>query len=248
MKTSKNTVLITGGSAGIGFEIAKLFGANDNRVIILGRNEARLQQAASRLQNVTAIRCDITDEADLARLAGTLAKDFPELDVVINNAGEAYGYSLEPGAGAAEKALAEMQTNYFSVIRLTEMLWPILARQTEAAVVNVSSIVAFVPGNRIPTYSASKAALHSYTQSLRHTQRDSSVKIFELMPPLVNTDFSKDIGGADGIAPSVVAADLLRAFETDTYEIHVGDTAGLYNLFHSSPADAFAAMNPSVPA
>jgi len=243
MKTTNNTILITGGSAGIGLELAKLFTQKNNHVIILGRNEDRLQKAAAQLQNVTAIAADVSDEKDLEDLVKRLEKDFPNLNVVINNAGRALVYKLGINANAADNALDEMQTNYFSIIRLTEKLLPILNKQKESAVVNVSSIVAFVPGGSLPTYSASKAALHSYTQTLRLALKDTPVKVFELMPPLVNTDFSKEIGGSNGISPTVVAQDLVNAFEKDEYEVHVGNTADMYKLFRSSPAEAFAAMN-----
>ncbi len=167
MKTTNNTILITGGSAGIGLEIASLFSKKDNHVIIVGRNKERLQNAAEQLK-----------------------------------------------------------------------------KQDEAVIVNVSSIVAFVPGS-LATYSASKAALHSYTQSLRiNLEENSSIKVFELMPPLVDTDFSVGIGGrVNGIHPSVVAEDLIKAMEKNEYEIHVGKTADLYKLFHSSPAEALKFMN-----
>ncbi|WP_080054970.1 SDR family oxidoreductase [Spirosoma aerolatum] len=245
MKTTQNTVLITGGSAGIGFEIAKLFDQKGNHVIITGRDENRLKKAAAQLQNVTAIVSDVTNEADVNRLVNQLYADFPKLNILINNAGKAFYYQQAAQANAFEKAGDEMLTNYLSVIRLTEKLVDLLNRQEEAAIVNVTSIVALAPSHRMATYGASKAALHSYTQSLRITlERSSTTKVFELMPPLVDTDFSQEIGGAtNGIAPSVVAADLLHALENNEYEIHVGLTAQVYELARKSPADALAAMN-----
>jgi uncharacterized oxidoreductase len=138
-----------------------------------------------------------------------------------------------------------METNYIAPIRLTDKLLPLLKKQKEAAVVNVTSIVAFAPSRNITTYSASKAALHHYTRTLRLTMEKASpnVRVFELMPPLVNTDFSKEIGGENGIAPGVVANDLLQALESNQYEIHVGNTANLYQLSLASPAEALKAMN-----
>jgi uncharacterized oxidoreductase len=243
MKTTKNTILITGGSAGIGFEIAKIFSKAGNKVIITGRNEERLQKAAAQLENVTTIVSDVSKDADIEALTARIKTDFPELNIVINNAGNAYVYSLGSGASAA-KAIDEMQTNYFSIINLNEQLIPVLNNHPEAAIVNVSSIVAFVPGSSLPTYSASKAALHSYTKTLRHTLgKAGAIKVFELMPPLVNTDFSQEIGGEKGIHPSVVATDLFNALETNNYEVRVGQTEDMYQLYRSSPADALVAMN-----
>jgi uncharacterized oxidoreductase len=244
MKTAQNTILITGGSAGIGLEMARLFLSEGHRVLITGRNEQRLQEAATHLPGVETFRGDVSDEGDVSRLVSVIKKDFPQLNIVINNAAAAVLYDLGNDTGGFEKAGAEMRTNFLSVIRLNEYLLPVLKAQQASAIVNVSSIVAIVPG-RIPTYSASKAALHSYTQSLRLALKNTSVKVFELMPPLVNTEFSRPIGGENGIPPQQVAQDLLDALKTDHYEIHVGRTADIYKLFLSSPAAALEAMNPA---
>jgi uncharacterized oxidoreductase len=179
MKTTNNTILITGGSAGIGFEIAKSLSEKGNHVIITGRNADRLEKAAAQLKNVTPIVSDVANEQDVDKLVSILHEKFPALNVVINNAGHSYVYKLEVGTPVTAKAKEEMQTNYFSVISLNEKLLPLLSKQTEAAIVNVSSIVSFAPGINLPGYSASKAALHSYTQTLRFTLKDTSVKVFE---------------------------------------------------------------------
>ncbi|MCC3160404.1 SDR family NAD(P)-dependent oxidoreductase [Hymenobacter sp. 15J16-1T3B] len=245
MKTTNHTALITGGGSGIGLALAQLLSENGNRVIITGRNEQRLQQAAAQVPGATALACDVTDAAAVAGLVQRIEADFGGLSLLINNAGQASAYELRPGADAFRKAEAEIQTNYLAPIRLTEALLPVLQRQPEAAVVNVSSIGAFVPAAAIPTYSASKAAVHAYTQALRHTLRQHapSVRVFELMPPLVDTAFSAEIGGAHGIPPRQVAEEFLAALARDVYEIHVGQTAGFYQLFRADPAQAFAVMN-----
>lgn len=244
MNTTNNTVLITGGSAGIGFEIARLFAAAGNKVIITGRDKQRMDNALAKLPGVTGIISDVSKKGDADALVTQVSTDFPELNVVINNAGRAFLHNLATDTGAAEKAEEEMITNYFSIIRLNEKLLPLLSAQKEAAIVNVSSVVAIVPGS-LPTYSASKAALHSYTQALRISlERAGSVKVFELMPPLVDTELSAPIGGHNGIAPSVVAKDLLDAMANDTYEIHVGNTKHVYDLYLQSPAEALKLLNP----
>lgn len=245
MKTSNNTILITGGSAGIGFEFAKLFSV-DNKVIITGRSEQRLKEAASKLKNVTAILGDVSDAGDVEKLVATIYKEHPDLNVVINNAGRAHVYDpLAENANAFEKASEEMMTNYLSIIRLNEKLLPLLKKQAAAAIVNVSSIVAVVPNGRMVGYGASKAALHSYSLTLRLLlSRSTGVKVFEIQPPLVDTEFSTEIGGKNGIAPSVVAEELKKAFENDTYEVRVGRTEDIYRLYLQSPEQAFAAMNP----
>lgn len=227
----------------MGLEMARLFVANGNKVIITGRDETRLKAAASQLENVTAIVSDVANDSDVNALVKRVTNDFPELNVLINNAGRAFAYNLSGGAGAYEKAENEMMTNYLSVIRLTEKLLPLLEKQAVSAVINVSSITAYAPNAYISTYSATKAALHSYTQSLRLALANTSVKVFELMPPLVNTDFSSEIGGENGIAPSVVAEDVLNAMTNDRFEIRTGATEDIYQLSLSDPEMAFKAMN-----
>src|SRR5207253_1203161 len=150
---------------------------NGNKVIITGRNQAKLAEAAIKLSNVTTIPSDITKEQDVNELVKTLKSNYPDLNMVVNNAGNAFLYDLSSSQNTYAMAEAEMNTNYLSVIRLNEQLLPILKTQHEAAIINVSSIVAFVPGS-LATYSASKAALHSYTQSLRIALERSSVKVF----------------------------------------------------------------------
>jgi len=246
MNIINKTVLVTGGGSGIGFEIAKLLSQKGNKVIITGRTEAKLKKAVAQLSNVDFIVSDITNAASVEKLVAQIQNDYGKLDVLINNAGNVFVYNLATEVSTYQKSVEEFDTNFFSILRLTDKLLPVLSAQNEAAIVNVSSIVALVPGSNIPTYSASKAALHSYTQSLRYVlAKTTNVKVFELMPPLVNTDFSQDIGGANGIHPSQVADDLIAAFEKDEYEIHVGNTAQIYQLSLSSPSDAFNALNQS---
>lgn len=245
MKTTGNTILITGGSAGIGFELARTLSENGNQVIITGRNGERMAKALESLTGVTGIACDVTKPGDTDQLVSRLLADFPTLNIVINNAGQAFVNTLT-SENAADKAGEEMLTNYLSVIRLNEKLLPLLKSNGEAAIVNVSSIVAFVPNHIMATYGASKAALHSYSQSLRILlERTSRVKVFELMPPLVNTTFSTEIGGANGIPPHEVADAFVHALANDIYEIHVGRTADMYRLALSSPSDALMVMNPA---
>lgn len=244
MNIQNKTVLITGGGSGIGFEVAKSLSELGNRVIITGRNEDKLLKAARTLKNVTAIRSDITQESDVVSLAKRIKNEFSDLSVLINNAGVARVHSLHTASDTFGIANEEMEINYLSVVRLTEHLLPVLKAQPESAIVNVTSIVVFATAVTIPTYSASKAALHAYTQVLRNALVNTPVKVFELMPPLVNTEMAKDIGGeTHGIPSAEVASQLLTAIQNEVYEIHVGMTADLYKVFLSSPEQAFKMLN-----
>lgn len=244
MNIAQKTILITGGGSGIGWAIAQALSPQATRLLLTGRDQAKLAQAAAQLPNATALACDITDAHAVAQLVARVQTDFPELSVLINNAGQAFAYQLGAGVEASTKAAAEMATNYLAPVRLTELLLPLLSAQPEAAIVNVTSIAAFAPNINLPTYAASKAALHSYSQALRFTlAQHSHVRVFELMPPLVNTEFSTAIGGASGIAPQQVAEELLAGLAQDTYEIHVGRTAQFYETFRANPQAAVAALN-----
>lgn len=238
MKTTNNTIFISGGSAGIGFEIAKQFAAKGNKVIINGRNKERLENALKQLNNAVGIQGDLSIESERIRIAEELKKNHPDVNVIINNAGEAYTYSLSTTSTAAEFAQKEINTNYVAIIHFTELLLPHLREKADAAIVNVTSIAALRPAHVIPTYAASKAALRFYTQSLRDALADTSVKVFELLPPLVNTEFSAGIGGANGIPPKEVADDLLAAFESNQFDVPVGQTKFVHEAF----SNAFAQL------
>lgn len=232
MKITGNTVFISGGSAGIGLAIAKKLSAAGNKIIINGRDETRLQHALKELDNAVAIQGDLSIAADRVRIAEDLKTNHPEVNIVINNAGAAFMNDLSDSKNnAAEKAYQEMNTNYISVIDFTALTLRLLLQQQEAAIVNVSSIAVFRSNKYLPTYSASKAALHSYTQGLRDTfSENENLNIYELYPPLVNTDFSAEIGGANGIPASEVADELFIALEKNQFEVPVGDTKKIHEL------------------
>lgn len=233
MKTTGNTIFISGGSAGIGLAIAKKLSAAGNKVIINGRSEERLQNALKELdKTAVAIQGDLSISLERIKIVEELRNNHPELNIIINNAGAAFINDLSGQKNnTAEKAYQEINTNYISVIDFTALILPLLLQQTEAAIVNVSSIAVFRPNKYLPTYSASKAALHSYTQGLRDTfSENDRLNVFELYPPLVNTDFSAEIGGANGIPPSEVADELFTALEKNQFEVPVGDSKKMHAL------------------
>ncbi|WPO84443.1 SDR family NAD(P)-dependent oxidoreductase [Chryseobacterium sp. JJR-5R] len=230
MKTTGNTVFISGGSAGIGLAIAKKLHAEGNIIIINGRNEERLQNALKELAGATAIQGDLSLESDRLRITEELKTNHPGLNIIINNAGAAFAYLLNETRNAHEKAAAEMNTNYFSIIHFTELLLPHLLQKAEAAVINISSISVFGSHKMLPTYGATKAALHSYTVALRQTyEEQENIRIYEVYPPLVNTEFSAEIGGANGIPPSEVADELLAALEKNQFDVPVGDAKKFFS-------------------
>jgi len=245
MKVSKKTVLITGGGSGIGLEIAKLLNSKDCKVIIIGRNGDKLQKAAQGLANVTAITSDITVAGDVVKLAERLNADFGDLSIIVNNAATLYVYKHDVAVNGFDKASEEMLTNYLSVVRLNETLIPLLKLQPEAVIVNITSVVGIVPASGIPTYSDSKAALRSYTTSLRYElAKNTSIHVVELVPPLVNTEFSKEIGGEqNGVPPALVAQNLIDGIENNETEIYVGQAKELKDFYFTDPEGAFKLLN-----
>lgn len=229
MKTNGNTILITGGSAGIGFELAKQLSEQGNTILITGRNEEKLKAAAEKLKNVVPIAGDVTDTASVDQLVSVIRAVHPELNMLINNAGYVDAYQLNESTDAYSKASREIETNYLSIVRLTEKILPVLLENPDATVVNVTSIVAYFPQNPVPTYSASKAALKAYTDVLRNTFGDK-LRVFELIPPLVNTEFSKEIGGESGIPPQEVASELVQALKNDRFRVPVGMSKEYVNV------------------
>jgi uncharacterized oxidoreductase len=185
---TNSTVLITGGTSGIGLGLADELHALGNRVIITGRRRALLDQATVGRSGMTGIQNDITDPAAIAELAARLAKDHPDLSVVIQNAGIMTAERL--GADQTPLALSEAMivTNLLGPIRLTHALMPQLLAQPAAKIITVSSGLAFVPLAATPTYSATKAAIHSWTQSLRAQLLATKISVHELAPPAVQTD------------------------------------------------------------
>ena len=185
MKQTGNTMLITGGGSGIGRALAEAFHRLGNNVIITGRTKEKLDKVTAANPGMKSLTVDMTDEASIAQLAQDVTAKFPEINVLMNNAGIMHNEHLREAADdVAEKTIA---TNLLGPIRLTRALTNTLLKQPEATVVNVSSGLAFVPLSMTPTYCATKAAIHSYTQSLRYQLRDSAIEVIELIPPYVAT-------------------------------------------------------------
>ncbi|MEO3408500.1 SDR family NAD(P)-dependent oxidoreductase [Mucilaginibacter sp. CAU 1740] len=242
MKTTNNTVLITGGGSGIGLETARKFAAHGNKVVITGRNIEKLNAAASGLDNVSVFQCDVTVESDLDALVEHLELNFPELNILINNAGNAYNYSLAENSNAYDGAKKEIEVNYLAPLRLTEKLTPFLKTKEHAAVINITSVVAIIPWAVMPTYSASKAASQAYTRLLRLSLAKSPVKVFEVLPPLTDTEFAKNIP-VNKIHPSVIADAIIEGLSSDRYDIRIGFSEHFFNLNKESSEKAFNAFN-----
>ncbi len=187
MKTTNNTILITGGGTGIGRALAETFHQAGNQVIISGRTQKSLDETTSANPGMKSLTVDMTDAASIKAFAAKVTAEFPALNVVVNNAGIMRPENVATQADHLDDAEAIVTTNLLGPIRLTAALLPTLQQQAEATVVTVSSGLAFVPMAATPTYCATKAAIHSYSQSLRYQLKDTNVKVIELVPPYVQT-------------------------------------------------------------
>jgi uncharacterized oxidoreductase len=188
MKTTGNTILITGGNSGIGRALAHRFHDAGNRVIVTGRRRAALDEAIAGRERMSAYVLDVEDAVAIRAFASEVAASHPTLNVLVNNAGimRSEGLASERDLADAEATVA---TNLLAPIRLTNALMPHLMAARDVAIVNVSSGLAFVPLISAPTYCATKAAMHSYTVSLREQLR-GKVEVLELVPPAVQTELT----------------------------------------------------------
>lgn len=188
MQRSGNTILITGGGSGIGRGLAEALQADGNRVIIAGRRQSALDATTKANPGMLSIVLNVENAEGVRPFADDVVKRFPKLNVLINNAGIMRPENLNADPVDLSDAEAIIATNLLGPIRLTAALLPHLKQQPSATVINVSSGLAFVPLSLTPTYCATKAAIHSYTQSLRYQLRSTPVEVLEIIPPYVQTE------------------------------------------------------------
>ncbi|WP_435923155.1 SDR family oxidoreductase [Paenibacillus sp. DYY-L-2] len=194
MNLSGNTILITGGSAGIGFAFAERFIKAGNKVIVTGRRENALQHAKEKLPSLVTHVSDLNKESERAALFDWVTANYPEVNVLVNNAGIQQRFNILKADAKNNWSYfnQEIITNLEAPFHLSMLFAPFFATKESAAIINVTSGLAFTPFAVAPIYSATKAALHSFTMSLRHQLSDTSVEVIEVAPPAVNTD----LGGA----------------------------------------------------
>ncbi|MGS2763699.1 SDR family oxidoreductase [Sinomicrobium sp. M5D2P9] len=245
MKLENKTILITGAGTGMGLAAAKLLSEKGNKVIMVARNEERLKAEAGKLRNANYIAADLSNFADLELLVATLKSQYPDLNVIFLNAGIATNYKLLKNENAYETSIREMVTNFHSAVYLTHKLEPLLADKMESAMVLTTSGVAFIPDLMHPTYSATKAALHNYIMGLRLVlqRKRSSIEVFELMAPLVDSPFAAAIQSDRKVSPASVIKEMIDAIENKVYEIRPGLTEQIYQAYSKSPQKALLMLN-----
>jgi uncharacterized oxidoreductase len=191
MDLSNRTVLVTGGSSGIGLGIAEAFLQAQSRVIICGRDVEKLQMVEKRHPEITTIPCDVGDAPQRQALAREVLRRFPDLDILVNNAGIQRYIDLKKGYEDLKSGEDEIAINFVSTVELTALFISHLLKRPAASIINVSSALGLMPMVNMPVYCATKAAIHTYTLVLRQQLKNTPVKVVEILPPTVETGLNQ---------------------------------------------------------
>lgn len=242
MQNTGNTILITGGTSGIGFELAKQLQGLGNTVIVTGRDAARLDEVRASLPGVHALRSDVTDAVAIDRLFVEVTARFPALNVLINNAGIMRVHDLTSSTSPTELT-KEIETNLMAPIWMVQRFLAHLTSKPNATIVNVTSGLAFVPLAVAPIYGATKAGLHSYTQALRAQLRGSTVEVIELAPPATTTPLLRMPGAGPMMAVDALVKAAIKGFVKSTPLITPGLALALRTASRVAPSFVIVTKN-----
>lgn len=226
MKLTGNTIFITGGGSGIGRGLAEALHRRGNQVIISGRRAERLQATIDANPGMRAVSLDITNPSDVQAVAAKLIADYPDLNVLINNAGIMYPDGAQ-GPVDDDLLRSTVDTNLLGPIRMTSALIEHLKTRDDAVVANVTSVLGFVPLAITAVYSSTKAALHSYTLSQRYLLRDSKVSFIEIAPPWVRTELLNSTEEERAMPLDTFIEGAIEQLGTDANEILVGPAVAM---------------------
>ena len=228
MKLTGNTILITGGGSGIGRGLAEALHQRKNQVIISGRRKDRLIEVATANPGMAWVELNIEDPANISAVAAKIIAEYPDLNVLINNAGI---MNIDDASVAIDEKLlvSTLTTNLMGPIRMTGALIEHLKRQPQAAVINTTSVLGFVPLAVTAVYSSTKAAMHSYTMSLRYKLKDTSVRVLEIAPPWVQTDLLGSNNEPRAMPLAEFIEETMRVLGTDADEVLVEGAKQLRN-------------------
>lgn len=239
---NKTTVLITGGSSGLGLEMARQMLSEGAEVIICGRSKVKLDDAKNKLPKVHTVPCDITLAEDRERLKALISKDFSNLNLLVNNAGIARRYLFTETGDLTQRLTEEWQTNYFAPVLLSQIFLPLLIKN-RGTIVNVSSGLAYLPLIIEPNYCATKAALHSMTQSMRIQCKKVGVKVIEIFYPEVDTPLNEGHATKNALKPEEAVREALALLNLGKEEIRVKRSKMLYLLSRLIPVKSVNKIN-----
>ena len=243
MQLKNNTVLITGGSSGIGLELSKVLINKGNKVIICGKSDEKLEAAKKAHPKLITYQCDVSDSRQCADFAVKIAKNHPDLNVLINNAAIVNKIDFINDENALELAENEYQTNLIAPIRLIKLLYPTINANDSSAIINVTTGLIYAPRVIYPFYNSSKSALHSFTQTLRIRLKDEKTKVVEVMFPAVDTPWHKGTPPKIAISVEKAVAEMITGLEKGKAEIKVGGAKILYLLSRIAPGFALKKVN-----
>jgi uncharacterized oxidoreductase len=248
MKTNGNAVLITGGATGIGFALAEAFIRAGNNVLICGRRIAKLGEAKRKLPQIQARQCDLSKKEDRESFCEWVKQNYQDLNILVNNAGIQRAINIKEGTAELFSGEDEVQINLAAPIHLSAYFAPMLMKKKEAAIINVSSGLGFVPIAVMPVYCATKAGIHMFSVSLRYQLKDTSVRVFEVVPPAVDTELGKSTTGESeqeyrGIPANEVSNAVLEALKNNEYEVVIGEAKGLVQGARTDFEKAFQRLN-----
>jgi len=235
MKKTDNTILLTGGTSGIGKALLQKFYGLGNHVIVVSGNSKNLEELQIEFPEIVTFKCDLSKQIEVAELIRQCKEHHPDINLLINNAGIQYNYRLDEETYPNSLIEKELRINLLSPIEIIQGLIPILVTKSNAAIINVSSILAIVPKQSAPVYCASKAGLHIFTKALRYQLEDSKIKVFEILPPLVDTPMTEG-RGTGKISPEQLVEEFMSKFSRDQFEISIGKARTLRYLRRLSPA------------
>ena len=243
MQLEGKTILITGGSSGIGRQLAAELLARRNKVIICGRSADKLNNTKQALPQVITFQCDLAREEQRRELLAWIKQEHQELSVLINNAAVANSGKFTSFDRASEVAKQEVEINLLAPIYLIEELLPVIQDKKESAIINVTTGLVYAPRAEYSFYNATKAALHSFTQTLRLQQAESSTKIIEILMPVVDTPWHKGSAPQSAISPEQAVQQMLAGLEKGRKEIRVGLVRLLYIIARIAPKLAIRLIN-----
>ncbi|MCG8634161.1 MAG: SDR family NAD(P)-dependent oxidoreductase [Desulfobacterales bacterium] len=243
MKLTDQSILITGGTSGIGLEMARTLAKTGNDVAVCGRSEKKLEAAARLIPGIRTIRADLSLTRERKVLARWVETKFPRCSVLINNAAVVHNTGFFSDPEMIARARLELETNLAAPIELTKRLAPVLARNPDPALVYITSGLVYAPKAAYPIYCATKAGLHSFVQTLRLQALDMPLEIYEVLMPAVDTPFHR--GNPPDIAITVESAvsEMMKKLAQGISEIRIGPAETLYQLARKSPEAAMEMIN-----
>lgn len=243
MKLSGNTILITGGSSGIGLTLSKQFIKRNNKVIICGRSKQKLDDAKKQIPELEIFQCDISDKNQCKELARWIIKEHPKLNLLINNAAIVNKTNFLSTNEIIEMAEQEMETNFMAPVRLIHFLYPNMQKNDHPTIINITTGLIYSPRADYPFYNSTKAALHSFTQVFRKQTEMLTVNTIEVMFPAVDTPWHKGNPPQIAISADKAVSEMLIGLEKGKTEIRVAGAKLLYLLSRIAPKFAFKKVN-----